>query len=454
MRSSVFWTVSRVRPMFARIRFSSGVASSLISPFGSTARRMASARGRRSAIALARAVRSGNFPARLATLSRGLLLEPARKFSHSDATVSARDAAASSMGAVRTAAGDSSSAIHGSGSATEPKPISLPSCRYAIASAISANTESSLARSVENASASMARRPGAHVVRRRSNSRSRSNSRISSAVRDIFLEGVASAFRRACTCTRPASIYLYALAQLMVSTRMRACQSCGEILRGERGSRRLMHERIVRLAPPGCVSAFNFAHTVENRLPEIAQHDEWTALHRFFVQHFPDHGKFDQRARPALARDVTVAQTHQLEQPLLPRRHGRFLLHPAIGARLEKTGRHGQHAPARFARAARHAFHHAAVTAGADSKPGRRERAAQLHSFSVVGVALFGARASKYRNGFHFVSHESTRTSSQKPRPTKAESRMALRSSTSCTSFTSSVFPPSPSPTPPPSTQR
>ena len=58
-----------------------------------------------------------------------LALELARKVSRSDATVSARDAAARNMEGVRTAAGDSSSAIHGSGSATEPKPISLPSCR-------------------------------------------------------------------------------------------------------------------------------------------------------------------------------------------------------------------------------------------------------------------------------------------------------------------------------------
>jgi len=56
-------------------------------------------------------------------------LELARKVSRSDATVSASDAAARNIEGVRTAAGDSSSAIHGSGSATEPKPISLPSCR-------------------------------------------------------------------------------------------------------------------------------------------------------------------------------------------------------------------------------------------------------------------------------------------------------------------------------------
>src|ERR1700730_6085279 len=86
-----------------------------------------------------------------------------------------------------------------------------------------------------------------------------------------------------------------------VSTLMRACQSRGEKLRGLSGSRRLMHELILRLAPSGCVSTFDFAHSLQNWLPEVAQHDERPLLHRFLVQHFPDHGEFDQSARPAFA---------------------------------------------------------------------------------------------------------------------------------------------------------
>jgi len=51
-----------------------------------------------------------------------------------------------------------------------------------------------------------------------------------------------------------------------------ACQSRGEKLRGVRGSRRLVHERIARLTPPRRMSTLDFANALQNRLPEIAQH--------------------------------------------------------------------------------------------------------------------------------------------------------------------------------------
>src|SRR5713101_5696758 len=51
MRVSVFWMVSRVRPMLARMRLSSAEAASLISPLGRIARRMAAVSVRKSASA-------------------------------------------------------------------------------------------------------------------------------------------------------------------------------------------------------------------------------------------------------------------------------------------------------------------------------------------------------------------------------------------------------------------
>src|ERR1700676_1304877 len=215
-----------------------------------------------------------------------------------------------------------------------------------MASAISAKTAVSAARSVENAKASTARRPGAHVVCRRSNSRRPSNSRISSAVRDIYFgskrfKPVAPAFSRAGGCIYNAGLKARATSKsrlsTIVSTLMRLCQSRSKELRGMRGRRRLMHERIVQFAPAGGVPALDFAHTLQNRLPEIAQHDEWAMLHRFLVQHFPDDGEFYQRPRASLARYVAVAESHQFKKPILPCCHRYFLTDPAIGARLEKT---------------------------------------------------------------------------------------------------------------------
>src|SRR5882724_9356628 len=181
---------------------------------------------------------------------------------------------------------------------------------------------------------------------------------------------------------------------------MRLRQSCREELRGIGGSGRLMYERIVQFAPAGCVPAFDFADTLQNRLPEIAQHDEWTTLHRFLIQHFPNHGEFDQRPRAALACDVTVAESHQFKKPFLPCCHGYFLIHPAISARSEKTGCHSEDASARFPRATRDAFHYTAITAGTDSKPGLRESFAQFHSLRIIGVTLLGTRTSKNSDDF------------------------------------------------------
>ena len=119
--------------------------------------------------------------------------------------------------------------------------------------------------------------------------------------------------------------------------RRAACKSRGQKLRGLRGSGRLVHQRIARLAPARRVAALDFAHAIQNRLPEIAEHDERALLHRFLVQHFPNDGEFHERARAALACDVAVAEAHEFKQALLPGRHARFFLHPAIRARRGKN---------------------------------------------------------------------------------------------------------------------
>ena len=130
MRSSVFCTVSRVRPMLPRMRFSSGEASSLISPFGSTAWRMAAAEGAEIGDGARAAARRGNFPAgvNVTEVSRMLV-----------GTVAEALAQPRNRVRQRRRGEQHPRREHGgrrfefreprSGSASEPKPISLPSRR-------------------------------------------------------------------------------------------------------------------------------------------------------------------------------------------------------------------------------------------------------------------------------------------------------------------------------------
>src|SRR5487761_1240728 len=143
------------------------------------------------------------------------------------------------------------------------------------------NSRSSSRRSGRNASASMARRPGAEVVRAWSKSRSPSNSRISSAWRPMVLR---------LEDQRPS-----------------------QILRGFFWIFRAMHQPRPRLAPARAVVAFDFAHPLDDRPPKITQRDKRLAGHDPFVQHLPNHRSFPQSARAALARDVAFSKTNELK---------------------------------------------------------------------------------------------------------------------------------------------
>ena len=159
--------------MLARILRNAGDASSLISPFGRIARRIATNASRKSPREPARAASRGNFAA------------SSRNCWRSQPEESSSVAASRSCAGSNTAPGPSICASHISGSASPPKPSSRSTRSHSRASRICANADSSAARSVVNARVSTSRRPGAHVVLNRSSSRSLSNSRTSCAVRDI-----------------------------------------------------------------------------------------------------------------------------------------------------------------------------------------------------------------------------------------------------------------------------
>src|SRR5208337_594011 len=120
--------------------------------------------------------------------SSGNLSASSRNCCFSHPEVSSSDPASRNSAASSTVPGASSRAIHCSGSASAPNPSSRSSLSHSRASRISANALSSAARFALTSNASITRRPGAHVVRSRSNSRSLSNSKTSCADRDILLK--------------------------------------------------------------------------------------------------------------------------------------------------------------------------------------------------------------------------------------------------------------------------
>src|SRR6267378_4811195 len=244
--------------MLARILRKVLDASSLISPLGRTHRRIAACKSRKSPSDAQRAASSGNSSA------------SSRNCCFNQPEVSSSDPASRNSAGSSTVPGASSRASHASGSASAPITSSRANRSHSRASLISANAPSSAARLVLTSSASIMRRPGAHVVRSRSNSRSLSNSRTSCADRDILLTSF--------------FYFLFSRFQLPRQVVRRLVRVCSAI-----------HQIAVRFAPHPVFGRrpwplLHFADAVQNRLPEITHHyDRFPRDHRF-VQHLPDHG--------------------------------------------------------------------------------------------------------------------------------------------------------------------
>src|SRR5579863_5367572 len=157
--------------MLTRIRRNEGEASSLISPFGNMHRRIAASTSRKSPTSAAAALNNGNSAF------------PSRNCVRSHPAVSSSEPASSSSFASSATPIPPIFSSHISGSASPPNPNSFPPRNHSRASRISANCACNDSASRENSSASTALRPGTHVVRSRSNSRSLSNSNTSCALR-------------------------------------------------------------------------------------------------------------------------------------------------------------------------------------------------------------------------------------------------------------------------------
>ena len=103
------------------------------------------------------------------------------------------------------------------------------------------------------------------------------------------------------------------------------CRECG-------GS----YDWVVAFDPARVVGNFYLAHTLNHWSPEIAERNDRLPFHDSLVDHFPDDGKFDERARSSAASHICVAATDQFEEPLLPRVDGNFFVHPLIRTRAKE----------------------------------------------------------------------------------------------------------------------
>jgi len=167
--------------MLARIRLNSGEASSLISPLGNTARRTTAARAKIGNRA-ARAERRGNFPAATADC-RERSRAGNRAATQRCQPASLRRASSAAQGPTLAIRVPRAIAPGQQASRNPYRPLGLESDGFCN------QCECGIERGaiVRNASASIARRPGAHVVWRRNNSRSVEFKNIFSGARHVFL---------------------------------------------------------------------------------------------------------------------------------------------------------------------------------------------------------------------------------------------------------------------------
>src|SRR5438876_4925908 len=378
--------------MLARIRRNAGDASSLISPLGRMHRRMAASTSRKSPTFAARVFNSGNFAA------------SSRNCTRSNDQISTNDAASRNSAASSATPGPSILASHVSGSASPPNPNSFPLRSHSCASRITANCSCKNLASRENASASIARRPGVQVVLCRSNSRSLSNSSTSCALLLILLpcgghlllaprgEGRRAGFPFSF------SVFLFSVFEFGVSNFgfvllshqcslqkiRRLCRCC-----------RCMHQFAVRFAPHGRMSQLYFSHALQDGRPKIAQHHHWFSRDHGFVQHLPHHRKFHKRSRAAFARHKAMREPHQFKQSFLPGLHANFFVNPSIDLRLEKFRGNTVRFCTGASRAARHCLHHAAIATAANGKPSFAERPSKRLCFLVIGFVFARTRTAK-----------------------------------------------------------
>src|ERR1700730_12274919 len=386
--------------MPVRIRLSCGEASSLISPFVRTARRMAVERGRKSGSAAARSANPGNRATSDLNVCR------------TAATVSIRKAASSSSALDSAEAGIASRASQGSGSASEPKPSSEPARRYATASRTSANPESREPTCCCGASAWIARRPGALVVKPLRISFSRSNSRSCSTGRgtkaSIRMVAPLPAGAECPTKSRqpggPATPPETSRDECCLARTSRPPLGCPHLemgcqVRGGMGGRWCHADDWLRpLAPRRSMIAFDFSHALDDRLPEISQHDEGLIAHGALVQHLPDNGEFRQSTGAAGARNVPPAALHQCKEPFLAGLHTDLFVDPPVRPRPEKSCCHRERSPSCFLCAARDGFHRARIAAAANNKSFRREGSPERLRLRITCVTLTRPRAPEDRN--------------------------------------------------------
>src|SRR5580692_1604877 len=110
---------------------------------------------------------------------------------------------------------------------------------------------------------------------------------------------------------------------------------------------------------------FDFAHALDDGLPEIAEGSERFHGHNRFVEHLPDDRQLDECAGAALARNKSIGEANEFEEAILPGGDADLDIDPGIRLRGEDIGGHSIGFSTGFLRASRNAGHHSAVAAGA-----------------------------------------------------------------------------------------
>src|ERR1700751_3286646 len=165
-----------------------------------------------------------------------------------------------------------------------------------------------------------------------------------------------------------------------------------------------MNQPAMRFTPWGIMRKLDFAHALDDVLPEITERGKGFCGDDGFVEHLPDDRQLDECTGAALARDKTVGEADQFKEAVLPGGDADFDIDPGIYLGGEKVGGHAVDLPTGFFRALRHASHYSAVAAAADGKPAFRQGVPESSRFFVVGLTLSRPRAAEHGDD-SFLSH-------------------------------------------------
>src|SRR5271156_435475 len=112
-----------------------------------------------------------------------------------------------------------------------------------------------------------------------------------------------------------------------------------------------MNQPAMCFTPGRIMCKLDFAHALDDGLPEITQRSKGFCRDDGFVEHLPDDRQLDECTGAALARNKTIGEADQFKEAVLPSGDADFDIDPGIYVGGEKIRGHAIDLPTGFLRA-------------------------------------------------------------------------------------------------------